>query len=103
DSFFRHGLVRAMGPLEHSILFAAVCGWFGVLALCTFGVCRFSVLVVLAMLVGIWFSQSRGPLVAYMGGLGLTVFYFMTKRFAWRNRLIGGVIACCLLVVFVGS
>ena len=103
DSFFRHGLVRAMGPMEHSILFAAVCGWFGVLTLCTFGVCRLSVLVVLAMGVGIWFSQSRGPLVAYMGGLGLTVFYFMTKRFAWRNRLVGGLIASCLLVVIVGS
>lgn len=103
NSFFRHGLVRAMGPLEHSILFGAVCGWFGVLTLCTFGICRFSVLVVLIMTVGIWFSQARGPLVAYMGGLGLTVFYFMTKRFAWRNRLIAGLIVGCLLVVLVGS
>ena len=28
ESIFRNGLVRAMGPLEHSILFAAVCTWF---------------------------------------------------------------------------
>jgi len=36
ETVFRGGVVRAMGPLEHSILFGAVCVWLGALALITF-------------------------------------------------------------------
>lgn len=103
ESFFRNGLVRAMGPMEHSILFAAACAWFGVLTLCMCGVRLFSAIVGLTMAVGIWFSQARAPLAAYAAGLGLMTLYFCTKQFAWRWKFVGCLIVSWLLVVFIGS
>jgi hypothetical protein len=57
DAIFRNGLISAMGPLEHSILFATACAWFGILALCTFKFSRFSILFAAFAFIGA-FSHS---------------------------------------------
>jgi len=103
DTFYRDGVVRAMGPLEHSILFGAVCVWFGVVAFTTF---RHQVLgwgVAGIALIGVWFSQARSPLLAYLIGFALASFYAASPRFAARWKLVGLCVTALLLVVFTFS
>ena len=97
EALFRNGLVRAMGPLEHSILFGTVCIWFGALALCTFPSRLFGWSIAGIALIGVWFSQSKGPLSAYFMIFALAIFYCATKRFAARWKVLS------LLAVFGGT
>jgi hypothetical protein len=99
ESFVRNGLVRAMGPLEHSILFGSVCAWFGILALGTFRFSTFSIFFGLFEIVGSWFSQSRGALAAYIFGIGLIVYNLVLRRIAWRWKLAISCVAFYILVV----
>jgi O-antigen ligase len=103
ESIFRNGLVRAMGPLEHSILFAAVCTWFGTLALCTFPLGLFSTSIAGIALTGVWFSQSKGPLVAYFIAIALILYYAATRQLTSRWRVLGLLIALGLGFVFLYS
>lgn len=101
DTMFRKGLVRAMGPLEHSILFGAVCAWFGTLALCTFPSRLVGWSIAATAVVGILASQARGPLVAYILCVGLVAFYYATNRFYARWKVLGslclvGIVVLCL-------
>lgn len=102
DGYVRNGIVRAMGPLEHSILFGAAAGWLGLLALCTFRFSFFSVFVGLVVLTGVWFSQSRAAVAVYILGVGLVIFHFMFINFAWRwKALLGTVFAYLVAVVTI--
>ena len=103
ELYFRHGLVRALGPMEHSILFAAACAWFGTLALCTFKPRRFGASVAGIALIGIWFSQSRGPLLAFAMAMSLAIYYSATKQFKARGKVLGTVVALGIGFVFVFS
>lgn len=103
ELYIRNGLFRAMGPFEHSILFAAACSWFAILALSMFRLGPWGVSIQTISLVGIWFSQARGPLAAYVIGLGLTVYYAKTKRFAARWRVVGTTVAAWVAFVFLFS
>jgi hypothetical protein len=103
ETMFRNGLVRAMGPMEHSILFGAVCAWFGTLALCTFPSRLFGKIVAGVALAGILASQAKGPLLAYVIALGLAGIYALTKRFTLRWRVVGCVVAAYIAVVFLFS
>lgn len=103
DTFYRDGVVRAMGPLEHSILFGAVCVWFGVVAFTMF---RHQLLgwgIAGIALVGVWFSQARSPLLAYLIGFALAIFYAASPRFTARWKLVGFSVTAVLLVVFTFS
>jgi hypothetical protein len=94
DWMYRQGIVRAMGPLDHSILFGAACAWFGTLAICTFPLRLIGWSVAGTALLGIVASQARGPLLAYTLSLGLVAFYYVTPRFYARWKVLG---ALCLL------
>lgn len=103
ETLFRDGVIRAMGPMEHSILFGAVCVWFGHLALTTF---RPQVLgwgVAGIALVGVLASQARSPLLAYVIGFALAIFYAATPRFTTRWKLVGLAVTAVLLTVFTFS
>ena len=103
ETLYRDGVIRAMGPLEHSILFGAVCAWFGSLALTTFRSQLFGWVVAGIALTGVLFSQARSPLLGYLIGFALSIFYAGTPRFTARWKLVGVCVAAVLVVVFTFS
>jgi len=103
ETMYRHGLVRAMGPLEHSILFGAACAWLGTIAACTFSPKPFGILIAVVACVGIAASQAQGPLVAYALSLSLMFYYFITKRMVTRWKIIGIIFCACLGFIFLFS
>ena len=103
SAYVRDGLVRAQGPLEHSILFATACMWTGALALCTFKFSIYSVLISIIMAIGIWFSQSRAPLAAFMFGIGLIVFYYNTMSYEARWKILKALVATYIVAIFLFS
>lgn len=100
QTLYRNELVRAMGPLEHSIAFGSACVWFGTLAFVTFPSRPFGWSVAGVALVGVWFSQARGPLLAYIIAFALALFYVATKQFAARWKIIGLLAALSITVIF---
>ena len=86
DTMYRNGIVRAMGPLEHSILFGSVCAWFGTLAICTFPSRFIGWSAAGIALLGILVSQARGPLLAYALSSPVGHVLLRTNRFHARGR-----------------
>jgi hypothetical protein len=103
DTLYRNGLVRAMGPLEHSILFGAACAWIGILSFCTFPSKMFGKIVASICLIGVLASQAKGPLLAYIIALGLCGFYWATKQVAARWKFLGTLVATYVVFVFFYS
>ena len=103
ETLYRDGVIRAMGPLEHSILFGAVCAWFGSLALTTFRSQLFGWVVAGIALTGVLFSQARSPLLGYLIGFALSIFYAGTPSLTARWKLVGVCVAAVLVVVFTFS
>lgn len=99
ESLFRDGAIRAMGPLEHSILFGAVCAWWGTLAFFVFpGL--FGWTIAGAALFGILISQARAPLLGFAIGIGLVLFYAGTRSFPHRWKVLGALIGLLLMFIF---
>jgi O-antigen ligase len=103
ETFYRDGVIRAMGPLEHSILFGAVCVWFATVAFTTFRPRPFSMVVAGVAFIGVWFSQAKGPMLGYLIGSALAILYVATPRFTARWKLVGACVTAVLLTVFVFS
>jgi O-antigen ligase len=103
ETVFRNGLVRAMGPFEHSILFGAICVWFGSFALITFPSRLFAWSVAGIALIGVWFSGARGPLLAYGISCALALVYFATRDFSARWKVIGLLVASGIIFIFLFS
>ncbi|MGX9429210.1 MULTISPECIES: O-antigen ligase family protein [Bradyrhizobium] len=103
ETLYRDGVIRAMGPLEHSILFGAICAWFGTLAFTTFRLQVFGWAVAGIALIGVLFSQARSPLLAYLIGFALAIFYAATPRFTARWKLVGLCVSAVLVAVFTFS
>ena len=103
ETIYRNGLVRAMGSLEHSILFGSVCTWFGALALITFPRRPLGWSVAAIALIGCWFSQSKGPLLGYIIAIGLAVLYATTRQFPVRWKILAALVAFLLINVFLFS
>jgi hypothetical protein len=99
-SFVRNGLVRAMGPADHSILFGSLCAWAGILAVGTFGFSRITIVFTLIELVGCWFSQSRGALAFYIFGVGLIIYNLMLRQFSWRWNVLKSLVIFYVVFVF---
>jgi hypothetical protein len=103
DTMFRKGIVRAMGPLEHSILFGTVCAWFGTLAICTFPSRLVGWSIAAMAIVGILASQARGPLLGYAISLALVAYYYVTIRFYARWKVLGSLFLIGIIVVCLAS
>ena len=103
ETFYRGGVIRAMGPLEHSILFGAVCAWFGTLAFTTFRSQAFRWGIAGIALIGVWFSQARSPLLGYLIGFALAIFYAASPGFTARWKLVGLCVTVVLFTVFAFS
>jgi hypothetical protein len=103
EALFRDGLVRAMGPMEHSILFGCVCVWFGTLAFFTFPRRMFGWGVAFCVGIGLWFSQARGAWLGYVIAFAFSGYYIVTKSSTWRWRVIGSAGALLLFAVFTFS
>ena len=103
DGLFRDGLIRAEGPLEHSILFGCVCAWFGTLAFFTFPRRFFGWCIAAFALVGLWFSQARGAWVAYIIAFALSGYYVVTRQFPLRWKLVGLALGVVVISVFLVS
>jgi O-antigen ligase len=103
ETLFRDGTIRAMGPLEHSILFGAVCAWFGTAALVTFKNEIFGWVMAIIALVAILFSQAKSPLLAFGIGALLAGYYSITPRFTSRWKLAGLSVTALLVTVFTFS
>jgi DNA-binding MarR family transcriptional regulator len=103
EAIIRDGLFRAMGPVEHSILFGAVCAWFGILALCTFKFSGFSIPFAAFAFIGEFFSQSRGAQAGYILGVGLIIYNFVLPTFAARWKIVIGLIISYVIAVFMYS
>ncbi|MCK1607125.1 O-antigen ligase family protein [Bradyrhizobium sp. 166] len=100
EALFRDGVIRAMGPLEHSILFGAVCVWFGVLACSVFRSRLFGWSIAGIALIGVLFSQARSPLLGYVIGVALAIFYSATPGFTARWKLVGLSVTVVLVAIF---
>lgn len=100
---YRDGLIRAMGPLEHSILLGAVCAWLGTVAFTTFRHQVFGWGVAAIALIGVWYSQARSPLLGYVIGFALAIFYAATPRFTARWKLVGLCVTVVVVTVFIFS
>ena len=103
DTMYRNGFVRAMGPLEHSILFGAACAWLGTLAICMFPSRRVGWSIAATAVIGILVSQARGPLLAYVLSIALVVFYYVTIRFNARWKVLGSLLLVGIVVLCVAS
>ncbi|WP_454618218.1 O-antigen ligase family protein [Bradyrhizobium cenepequi] len=103
ETFFRDGVIRAMGPLEHSILFGAVCVWFGTIAFITFRSEVFGWGIAAVALIGVIFSHAKSPLLAYLIGFALAILYAATPRFKARWKLVGLCVAAVVITVFTFS
>ena len=103
EALFRDGSIRAMGPLEHSILFGAVCIWFGTLAVVTFPKQIFGWMVAIIGLVGLLYSEARSPLAGYLLAMALAIVYCATPSFTLRWKIIGLLVTIAILVVFTFS
>lgn len=103
EAIYRDGLVRAMGPLEHSILFGTVCAWFGALALFTFPGRLLRWTVATVAIVGLWFSQSRGPLLGLVIACALAALYAATRQFGARWKVLGLLVALAVTTIFLFS
>ena len=103
ETLYRDGVIRAMGPLEHSILFGAVCAWFGTVAFTTFRSQVFGWGVAGIALIGVWFSQARSPLLGYLIGFALAIFYVQPLASQLDGRWSGLSVTAVLLAVFTFS
>jgi hypothetical protein len=103
ESIYRDGLIRAMGPLEHSILFGSVCAWFGILALFTFPSRLFGWSIAVIAFIGVFFSQSQGSLASCVLASALAIFYLSTRQFEARWKVLGTVVALGITFVFLFS
>jgi O-antigen ligase len=103
ETMYRGGFVRAMGPLEHSILFGAVCAWFGTLAICTFPSRVLGWSVAGTAFLGIVVSQAQGPFVAYALSVALVAYYYVTNRFFARWKVLGALGLFGAVFIFVFS
>jgi O-antigen ligase len=103
DTMFRNGLVRAMGPLEHSILFGTACAWVGTLAICMLPSRLLGWSLAATAVIGILVSQARGPLLAYVLSLALVVFYYMTIGFKARWKMLLSLLLVGIVVLCVAS
>jgi O-antigen ligase len=103
ETFYRDGAIRAMGPMEHSILFGAACVWFGTMALITFRRQAFGWCVAAIALIGVYFAQARSPLLGYLIGFGLATLYAATPRFTARWKLVGLCATALVIAVFTFS
>jgi hypothetical protein len=103
ETMYRGGIVRAMGALEHSILFGAVCAWFGTLAICTFPSRFIGWSVAGTAILGIVASQAQGPFVACILSMGLVAFYYTTIRFYARWKVLGALFLFGFVFVLVFS
>jgi hypothetical protein len=100
DAIFRDGIVRAMGPMEHSILFGCVCAWFGSLAFFVYPYRPFGWTIATLAAVGLWFSQARGAWLAYIIAFGLFGYYQLTTGFRLRWKVVGLAVGVLLIAVF---
>jgi hypothetical protein len=103
DAVFRNGMIRATGPLQHSILFGTVCAWFSTIAIGTFRKGLFAKLIAGILFFGIIICGSRAPLPAYAAGILLLVIDLAASWFRARWRVLGSFVALYLFVVFTFS
>jgi len=103
ETLYRDGVIRAMGPLEHSILFGAVCTWFGIVAFMTFKSRVFGWGVAGIALIGVLFSQAKSPLLGCLIGFALAIVHAATPRFTARWKMIGTCVTVLLVAVFTFS
>lgn len=100
DAIFRDGIVRAMGPMEHSILFGCVCAWFGTLAFFVHPNRPFGWTIATLAAIGLWFSEARGAWLAYVIAFCLAGYYQLTTGFRLRWEVIGLAVGALLIAVF---
>ena len=103
DTIYRNGLVRAMGPFEHSILFGTACVWFGTLAIYVFSSTLFRWSSAVVAFVGVFFSQSQGSLLCFIMAFALMTFYLLTRQIAARWKVLGALVAFAILFICLFS
>jgi hypothetical protein len=92
----RHGILRAMGSVEHPILFGFICGLGFLLSVGSKTGGRKLTAVICAL--GALLSFSSAPLLGIAVGAGLLVYNRLLSRFLWRWRALLTV----LLMAFIG-
>jgi len=103
ETLYRDGSIRAMGPMEHSILFGLACAWFGALALCTFPRRLLGWAVAVVAFIGAFFSRSQGAMVSFVLVMALAVLYGATPRLTSRWKILGTIVACGVTFIFLFS
>jgi hypothetical protein len=79
---FRNGLFRAMGPMDHPIIFGSVCAFGFLLAVAS--PIRAKGLTIAASGLGVLSSLSSGPIQGVIFGLGLVAYDSILPRFRGR-------------------
>lgn len=102
-TLYRDGFIRAMGPMEHSILFGLACAWFGALALVTFPHRPSAWVIGAISFIGIFFSRSQGAIVGYVLAVAMAVFYWMTPWLTVRWKILTTLVTVGITFVFLFS
>ncbi|WP_139223683.1 O-antigen ligase family protein [Methylocapsa palsarum] len=99
DPEFRHGLMRARGAQEHSILLGSISSFGAILSLSVFrGVPRW--IAVICCLAGLFSAVSSAPILATLMGFGLLFFRRQTPHFPSRWLALGVTGGSVALLVF---
>jgi hypothetical protein len=88
---YRLGIFRAMGPIDHPILFGIVCALGLLLAVAS--PIRVKGLTIAACGLGVLLSLSSGPMQGVILGLGLLTYDRMLARYRSRWSLLIGIVA----------
>jgi hypothetical protein len=97
----RFGIVRAMGPLEHPILYALACGIGLLLATGVWTSARW--FTILACSLGVLFSFSAGPTEGVVLGMALLLYYRLLGAIEGRTFALGSLVVTVSVTFFFAS
>jgi hypothetical protein len=98
---YRFGLLRAMGPLEHPILYGLTSSYALLLAISL--PIRARKIIIVACSAGLIFSFSSGPTLVGVFGIACLIYDRLLHRFKWRWVVVIGGLVSILLAVFLAS
>ncbi len=97
EDLYRHGLLRARGPLEQPLLFGLAC-CIGLVLACSIRM-RARALVIIACGIGLLSAAESSPILASVLGMGLLLYDRILARVSvkWSGLIGAAITAICIL------
>jgi len=101
DDLYRHGLLRARGPLEQPLLFGFAC-CVGLVLACSTRM-RARMLVIIACSVGLLFAAESAPILGAVLGLGLLLYDRILTLVSIKWSALIGVVIIAIFALYIVS